>query len=136
MQIVKPIDIEVAVAQELAAALGGTTVTAYPPPDNISSATVSIYALGGVEQSVVSDEHDFVAYVWADTYGEAMAVGAEVCGLIRALRFNGGSASGAVFTTAEARPPYEDPDPLRPTLKRATVRATVGARGIAIIDNS
>lgn len=127
MQIVKPIDIEAAVAAELADVLPeGVAVTAYPPPDSFSSTTVSVYSLGSFEQSPVSDAYDVVAYVWAPTYSQAYATAFEVSGAIRALRFN---ARHTVFSTSEARAPYEDPDPDRQTLKRCTVRATVGVRG-------
>lgn len=127
MQIVAPIDIESAVAAELAEVLPqGVAVTAYPPPDSISATTVSVYSLGSFEQSPVSDAYDIVAYVWASTYSQAYATAFEVSGAIRALRFN---ARHTHFNTSEANAPYEDPDPDRQTLKRCTVRATVGVRG-------
>lgn len=127
MQIVKPIDIESAVAAELAEVLPqGVAVTAYPPSDSISATTVSVYSLGSFEQSPVSDAYDLVVYTWASTYSQAYATAFEVCGAIRALRFN---AAHTHFNTSEARAPYEDPDPERQTLKRCTVRATVGVRG-------
>ena len=127
MQIVAPIDIEAAVVQELAVvAPYGVAVTAYPPPDGMRATTVSVYSLGSFEQSPVSDAYDIVAYVWAPTYSQAYATAFEVSGAIRALRFN---AAHTAFNTSEARAPYEDPDPERQTLKRCTVRATVGVRG-------
>lgn len=130
MQIVRPIDIESAVAAELADVLPeGVSVTAYPPPDSFSATTVSVYSLGSFEQSPVSDAYDIVAYVWAPTYSQAYATAFEVSGAIRALRFN---ARHTVFSTSEARAPYEDPDPERQTLKRCTVRATVGVRGVGM----
>ena len=130
MQIVKPIDIESAVAQELADVLPeGVEVTAYPPPDSFSATTVSVYSLGSFEQSPVSDAYDIVAYVWAPTYSQAYATAFEVSGAIRSLRFN---AAHTHFNTSEARAPYEDPDPERQTLKRCTVRATVGVRGVGM----
>lgn len=129
MQIVAPIDIEAAVAQELAVvAPYGVTVTAYPPPDGMRATTVSVYSLGSFEQSPVSDAYDIVVYVWASTYSEAYRTAFRMAGAIRALRFNA-TASGLTFNTSEARAPYEDPDPERQTLKRCTVRATVGVRG-------
>jgi len=130
MQIVSPIDIEAAVAAELADVLPeGVAVTAYPPPDSFSSTTVSVYSLGSFEQSPVSDAYDIVAYVWAPTYSQAYSTAFEVSGAIRALRFN---AAHTVFSTSEANAPYEDPDPDRQTLKRCTVRATVGVRGVGM----
>lgn len=135
MQIVGPIDIEAAVASELAAVLTDKTVTAYPPPDGIGPGTVSVMSLGGFEQSEVSDGYDLAVYVWESTYSAAYTTAFQVCTAIRALRFLGGSESGATFTTSEANAPYEDPDPERMTLKRCTVRATVGARGVGFIDH-
>lgn len=133
MQIVKPIDVESALADELAASLPDTIiVTAYPPPDSIIVTTVSVYALGGSEQTAVSDVHDVAVYVWAHTYDAALSTARDVCARIRTLWLDGGTASGVTFTTSTASVPYEDPDPLRPTLSRATVRATVGARGVGI----
>ena len=134
MQIVGAIDIEAAVAAELGASMTDVTVTAYPPPDDIRPTTVSVMSLGSYEQSPVSDSYDLVAYVWASTYGDAYATALDVCREIRALRFNGGAESGATFSTSEASAPYEDPDPQRQTLKRCTVRATVGARGAGFIE--
>lgn len=130
MQIVGPIDVEEAVAAELLAVLpSGTTVTAYPPPDNLAPATVSVMSLGSYEQSAVTDWYDLVVYVWASTYSEAYAMGLSVADAIRALRFN---ATQTHFNTSEANAPYEDPDPDRQTLRRCTVRATVGVRGVGM----
>ena len=134
MQIVGPIDIEEAVSTALAAsAPEGVSVTAYPPPDGISGITVSIQSLGSFEQSAVSDAYDLVAYAWAPTYSAAYKTAFWACTAIRALRF--GSFTGVTFNTSEARAPYEDPDPERKTLKRCTVHATVGARGVGFIDH-
>ena len=130
MQIVAPIDIEEAVAAEIAeVAPTGVAVTAYPPPDNISGVHVAIMSLGSYEQSEVSDAYDIVAYVWAPTYSEAYENAFGVAGVIRALRFN---AKYMRFNTSEANAPYEDPDPERQTLRRCTVRATVGVRGVGL----
>ena len=132
MQIVSPVDIEESVAQELAAAMpSGVSVTAYPPPDGMAPVSVAVQSLGSYEQSAVSDYFDIVAYVWASTYAQAYEAAFRVCGAIRALRFNA-SASGVEFSTSEANAPYEDPDPERQTLKRCTVRATVGVRGVGM----
>ena len=134
MQIVAPIDIEAAVAAELGAVMEDKAVTAWPPPDRFGAGTVCIMSLGGFEQTPVSDGYDIVAYAYEATYSEAYKTAFEACAIIRALRFNA-SASGHTFSTSEARPPYEDPDPDRQTLKRCTVRATVSVRGAGIIDH-
>lgn len=130
MQIVKPIDIESAVAAELADALPqGVSVSAWPPPDGIAPVSVAVQSLGSFEQSPVSDAYDLVVYTWASTYSQAYETAFEVSGAIRALRFN---ARHTAFNTSEANAPYEDPDPDRQTLKRCTVRATVGVRGVGM----
>lgn len=131
MQIVIPIDVEQALADELDARMTNA-VHAAPAPDNISAGAIVVQALGGTQQSAVSDLFDVVAYCYADTYGAAMALGADVCGQIRAIQLNGPLVAGVEWTTTDANPPYDDPDPDRPTLRRATVRATVAARGIPI----
>ena len=131
MQIVIPIDVEQALADELDARMTNA-VHAAPAPDNISAGTIVVQALGGTQQSAVSDLFDVVAYCYADIYGAAMALGADVCGQIRAIQLNGPLVAGVEWTTTDANPPYDDPDPDRPTLRRATVRATVAARGIPI----
>lgn len=131
MQIVIPIDVEQALADELDARMTNA-VHAAPAPDNISAGAIVVQALGGTQQSAVSDLFDVVTYCYADTYGAAMALGADVCGQIRAIQLNGALVAGVEWTTTDANPPYDDPDPDRPTLRRATVRATVAARGIPI----
>ena len=131
MQIVIPIDVEQALADELDARMTNA-VYAAPAPDNISAGAIVVQALGGTQQSAVSDLFDVVAYCYADTYGAAMALGADVCGQIRAIQLNGPLVAGVEWTTTDANPPYDDPDPDRPTLRRATVRVTVAARGIPI----
>lgn len=132
MQIVIPIDIESALAYELAARIPAASVIAAPAPDNVEAGAIVVQALGGTQQTAVSDLFDVVVYCYADTYGAAMSLGLDVCGKIRAIQLNGPLCAGVEWTTADANPPYDDPDPDRPTLRRATVRATVAARGIPI----
>lgn len=132
MQIVTPIDVECALALELDVRLPDASVHAAPAPDNISAGVVVIESLGGGRQSVVSDLYDVVAYCYANSYGDAMALGGDVCGAIRAIQAAGPALEGIEWTTTDANPPYNDPDPDRPTLRRSTVRATVAARGIPI----
>ena len=131
MQIVTPIDVENALAAELAARLT-CGVHAAPAPDNIGAGTVVVQTLGGTRQTPVSDLYDVVAYCYADTYGAALALGIEVSGAIRAIQASGPTVAGVEWTTTDANAPYDDPDPDRTTLRRSTVRATVAARGIPI----
>lgn len=132
MQIVKPIDVESALAAELAARIPTASVHAAPAPDNIGAGTIVVQTLGGGRQSPVSDLFDAVVYCYAATYGAAMDEGAEVAAAIRGIQLEGPAVAGIEWTTTGANPPYDDPDPDRPTLRRATVRATVAARGTAI----
>ncbi len=131
MQIVTPIDVEGALAAELAARLS-YDVHAAPAPDGVSAGSVVVQALGGSQQTPVSDLYDVVAYCYADTYGDAMRIGIDVCGAIRAIQSAGLSVTGVEWTTTGANAPYDDPDPDRTTLRRSTVRATVAARGVPI----
>lgn len=131
MQVVKPIDIEDALAAELAARMD-VPASAAPAPDGVPAGSVVVQSLGASQQTVVSDVYDVVAYCYADTYGDAMALGMDVCAAIRAIQAAGAALAGVCWTTTSASAPYDDPDPDRPTLRRATVRATVGARGVPI----
>lgn len=132
MQVVIPIDVESALADELAARIPAASVNAAPAPDGVGAGSVVVQSLGGGAQSIVSDIFDVVAYCYADTYGAAMALGRQVSAAIRAIQASGPMVAGVEWTTTSARAPYDDPDPDRPTLRRATVRATVAARGIEI----
>lgn len=132
MQIVSPVDIEVAVATELAAAMTTTDVYASLAPENIDAGSLVVQVMGGAKQTSVSDSFDLIVYAYAATYNAAMSLGVTACSVIRELETEGAQASSVTFTTTEARPPYADPDPDRQTLRRVTVRAVVGARGTAL----
>ena len=132
MQVVTPIDVEEALATELAARITTATVSAAPAPDNVGAGSIVIQSLGGVPQSIVSDLFDVVAYCYATTDADAMALGTSVAAQVRAIQLNGPLVAGVEWTTASANAPYDDPDPDRMTLRRATVRAVVAARGIPI----
>lgn len=130
MQIVRPIDVESALAAELAARIPAASVHAAPAPDNLGAGTVVVQTLGGGQQTPVSDIFDVVAYCYEATYGAAIGMGATVSAAIRSMQLDGAEVDGIEWTTTSASPPYDDPDPNRPTLQRATVRATVAARGV------
>lgn len=130
MQVVTPIDIEAATAAELAHALPSATVSASPTPPTVGAGSLVVQCVGATKETPVSDSYDLVVYAYGDTYGAAMALGVAASAVIREFETEGASVAPVTFTTSEARPPYDDPDPDRPTLRRATVRAIVGARGI------
>lgn len=132
MQIVTPIDVEVALAGELAQRIPTASVNPAPAPDNVEAGAIVIQTLGGTRQTPVSDLFDVVAYCYASTYGEAMQMGRAVSAAIRAVQLDGPLVAGVTWTTTSANPPYDDPDPDRKTLRRVTVRATVAARGTAL----
>ena len=132
MQVVTPIDVEDALAAELAARITTATVSAAPAPDNVAAGTVVVQSLGSFAQTPVSDGFDVVAYCYAATYADAMALGTSVSAQIRAIQASGPAVAGVGWTTTDAKAPYDDPDPDRPTLRRATVRATVAARGTSL----
>ena len=133
MQTVTPIDIEAAIVAELAHAMPDADVHASPTPPDVGAGHLVVQTVGAAKQTPVSDSFDLVIYAFETTYGAAMTLGTRACTAIRALETRGAQASAATFTTSEARPPYDDPDPDRPNLRRVTVRAVVGARGIPII---
>ena len=131
MQVVEPIDVEDALRIEIAAAITGIVACAPPAPDDLAPGTVCVTRLGGGPQTPVSHEHDVSVDVWAATDAAAMALADRVQGVIATLPLRE-SASGATWTSSDPMLPYPNPDPHRPTVPRATFRATVGARGVTI----
>ena len=131
MQVVEPIDVEDALRVEIAAAITGIVACAPPAPDDLAPGTVCVTRLGGGPQTPVSHEHDVSVDVWAATDAAAMALADSVQGVIATLPLRA-SASGVTWTSSEPMLPYPNPDPHRPTVPRATFRATVGARGVPI----
>ena len=92
MQIVTPIDIESALAAELDARLESINAHATPAPDDIGAGAVVVQAIGGGEQTAVSDLYDVVIYAFASTYDAALATGRAVCGAVRILWVDGAVA--------------------------------------------
>ena len=131
MNLTKPVDIEEALRLDVGPHLAGVTVCGSPAPDDLAPLTVCFESIGGGAQSDVSYEHGLVAYAWSATPAEALSLALDVCGLLGSLPFRA-APSGVIYTTCEADVPYPDPDPDRPTIPRATVRATIGVRGIPI----
>lgn len=131
MQISAPIDIEDA----LRADVGGLCELrcfAPPAPDSLAPGSVCFTSVGGTAQTEVSHEYSVSVDCWAKDYAQAMADANEVAGIVAALPFME-LPSGRCYVTAEINAtPYINPDPLRPTLPRATFRAEVGIRGASI----
>jgi hypothetical protein len=128
MQIVKPVDIEDALRVDLATLLPKVSVYAQPAPDDLAANSVCVNCLGGFPTSPVSHGYDVLVDVWAKTPGAAMELACTVQGLVASLPVRS-FASGNDWKTAEANPPYNNPDPNRPRIPRCTFRATVGIRG-------
>lgn len=132
MQIVSPIDVEDALRVELGAALEGVAACAWPAPDDIGPGTLCVTSLGGgaTEGSPVAHDYDVSVDAWAATPAEAMALAAAAVGVVSTIRHR--RASGVGWREGACLLPYPNPDPRRPTLPRATFRATVTARGVPI----
>lgn len=131
MQLVAPIDIANCLRLDLAEKLGGR-VFCQPFRDDLTQGDVGITTLGGYEQTPVSHAYDVSIDVWGATFEQAMRKAMQVAGLVAALPILN-FVSGRHYVTASINAtPYENPDPYRPTLPRATFRATVGIRGEAV----
>ena len=136
MQLVSPIDIEDAMRKDLSELIESdspiTSCFAPPPPDTLSAKSLMVTSLGGTSATAVSNEHDVSVDVWADTPAEAMAAANWAAGRVASLPLRQFS-SGRHYVTAEINAlPYLNPDPNRPLLPRATFRATVNIRGLAL----
>jgi len=132
MQIVKPIDIEDKLRTDIGALLGqGYTVCAPPAPDDLSAKTVCIISAGGSAQGIVANDYGIIVDCWDATPADAMALACTVHGLLCSLPLQS-IASGTVYTSVNGANPYNNPDPRRPLLPRATFTANVGARGIPL----
>ncbi len=133
MQIVEPIDIEDALRCDLGEVLKGVSCYATPAPDDLEPMSVAIKQLGGYAASPVSHGYDVSIDVWADTPGKALTLARKVQGIVVSLPIRAFS-SGRDYKTAEARLPYNNPDPSRPLLPRCTFAAIIGIRGKTSID--
>lgn len=127
MQIVKPIDIADALRRDVGAMLDGVLCCAQPAPDDLRADTVCFSIRGGSEQTAVATEYGVAVDCWAGTFAEAIDLANTVYYAIQRLALYGGDH--AVYTTVRGNAPYPNPDPLRPTLPRATFNVQVGARG-------
>lgn len=131
MQLVKPIDIENALRLDVGELLPGVLCCAQPAPDDLHAGTVCFSVKGGSELTAVANSYGVAVDCWASDYGNALELANDVCGAIQRLAILGGSH--AVYKTVQVNTPYPNPDPLRPTLPRATFNVQVGARGVSII---
>lgn len=138
MQLVGPIDVEDALRSDVAelvpelvgadGAAHGVSHLAPPAPDDLEPYTVCYTRIGGTAQSTASHEHSVSVDAWAPTEAEAVRLADVVCGAVATLPMRAPS-SAREYKTADVNLPYVNPDPLRPTLPRATFVASVGVRG-------
>lgn len=137
MQIVEPMDIEDALRIDVGEVLKTCNLkpkakcTASPAPDDLKAHTVTFTQLGGAEQSEVSHVYDVSVDVWASKPGDALKLANKVQGIIASLPARNFS-SGRQYKTADARTPYQNPDPNRPRLPRCSFNASIGIRGESI----
>ena len=131
MQLVKPIDIEDALRIDIS--LEGVSCFAPPAPDNLLPDSVCFTVVGGASMFAVGHEYDVSVDCWAMTDAAALDLANTICGEVCSLPLKT-LESGRHYVTSDVNAiPYLNPDPLRPTLPRATFRATVGIRGESII---
>lgn len=129
MQIVRPIDVEDALRVDVGEIFPGVECFAPPAPDELQPESACFMALGGVAQTVVSNEYSVRVDVWAATDARAMALANEIAGACASLPWRT-FQSGRHYLTAEINAtPYGNPDPLRPLVPRASFRLEVGIRG-------
>lgn len=129
MQIVAPVDVEDAIREDVGA-LVAAKCCAPPAPDDLRPNTVCFTSLGGRAQTEVSHIYRISVDCWASTDAEAVALACEVAGIVSSLPVR--KLAHEWKTSSLNATPYLNPDPLRPTLPRATFAADVSLRGAYI----
>lgn len=132
MQIVKPIDIEDALRIDLAEFMDGVRVFAPPAPEDLDANCIQVMGVGGGVQSAVSSEYDVRVDCYAATEAEAIALACDAAGIAASLSMREPSSGRHYVTSSLDATPYLNPDPNKPTLPRASFRASVGIRGIPV----
>ena len=131
MQLTYPIDIENALRIDVGE-LTDLVCFAPPAPDDLQPGSVCFTSVGGQTQTEVSNEYSVSVDCWGEDYAQAVENANRMAGLVASLPFRSPS-SGRHYVTADINAtPYINPDPLRPTLPRASFRAEVGIRGESI----
>ena len=107
----------------------GTSASAPPVPSRLGSTLphVHVTRTGGDEVSIVQDRHRVDVDVYAATSAAAMSAVCELTGWLRSLV---GSTLGGVpvYDARVDTLPYDNPDPLHPTIPRATFKASLVTR--------
>lgn len=118
-----PVDVE----QVLADALDG--VFAPPVPSDMEPPYSMVVSTGGVRRSRVIDTRYVDVDTWADSKGEAMAVALALVPKAEALA--GSTVDGAtVMSVGVTSLPYDNPDPDRPDLARATAGYEITTKAV------
>lgn len=132
MQIVQPIDIEDALRVDVGEYASDVLCCAQPAPDDLTTPCACFMDVGGVSATIVSHEYSVRVDVWADTYAEANSIADWIAGIVASLPLRD-PESGRHYLTAEINStPYLNPDPMRPTLPRASFRAELALRGVPV----
>lgn len=134
MQVIEPIDCELALAEDITHRWGHP---AYPPPlpDDYANTLpcACVTSLGGNDATFVTFEHAVSIGVYADTWDEAMEQGRMVAGIVRAFE-DGATENGRQWLECAINAtPYADPDPNNYSVPRVSFAAFVAIRG-KIID--
>lgn len=131
MQIVKPLDIELALCQDVSEYTDATCYTS-PAPDALPNLSVCFMSVGGTEQTPVSSEYSVRCDVWAHTFAQALSLSRSIAGIVASLPMRE-PTSGRTYSTVEINAtPYLNPDPLRAQMPRVSFRAEIGVRGESI----
>lgn len=120
-----PIDVEAALAADLG-------VHAPPVPSDLGGALPYCVAerVGGGRADLVVDTHYVAFDVWARTWDGAQAEAADLLARAMALPRDPHARHGWCAVTADALP-YDNPDPDRPDLARATFQLSITCRAEA-----
>ncbi|MBR2835918.1 MAG: hypothetical protein IKE43_09475 [Coriobacteriales bacterium] len=136
MQLTKPIDVEAALAADIKEFVPSTwDVRPQPAPENLvaDAPIVRVYALGGHDASVVSDEYSVSLDVWAgdgDDYSLAIDAACDLAGVIASLPFRTCASKRDWMSCDAVNKPQPNPDTRHPTVPRVTQNWNVTIRGI------
>lgn len=120
------LDIETALFNILTTDGHSASAHAIPASLGASLPHIHIVRTGGSNSDMVIDIHNVDFDVYAADQAEAMTTASNFCAWIRSLA---GRTSGVQCYTSEVVTlPYPNPDPLHPTLARATVKAQIRTR--------
>ena len=125
-QIIVPIDFEAEASAELRGF--GIASTPTPDPDDLGAELPICVCVqtGGTRENIVMDAASLDFDVYAATEGAALDAARECAAIVASLPING---SRVQWRTADVTAlPYANPDPMHPTIPRATFGATLRAR--------